>query len=119
MHRSKRKCTIVCDSIAKYVSDLRGTEVKAFPGINVSRLSNKISRDMVNLDSDYVILHVGTNDVNTLTVDEICASYNDLISLVKTKTMEYLWPIDRYLETLYQFQNQTISAFKFHSITFS
>lgn len=81
-----RMCSIVTDSIAKYIKDIRGTTVIAFPGINVSRMTNKISNGFVDLNYRYVIFHVGTNDINTLSVQEICASYNDLISVVKEKS---------------------------------
>ena len=75
------------DSIAKYVTDIRDTKVCAFPGINVSRLTQKILNGHVDLNSAYIILHVGTNDINSLTVSEICASYSDLISVVKQKSL--------------------------------
>ena len=86
MSRSIRKCTIVSDSIAKNVAGIRDTKICAFPGINVSRLTQKISKGWVDIDSEYVILHVGTNDINSLTVSEICASFNDLISIVGQKS---------------------------------
>lgn len=79
-----RKCTIVSDSIAKYVSDIIGTSVTAFPGINISRLSNRISKGFVDLNSEFVILHVGTNDINSLHVLEMLSSYNDLLSVVRS-----------------------------------
>ena len=55
----------------------------AFPGINVSRLANRVSKGHVDINSEFAILHVGTNDINSLQVTEILASYNDLISTVR------------------------------------
>ena len=78
-----RKCTIVSDSMAKYIEKVTGTTVTSFPGINISRLSYKILRGHVDLESEFVILHVGTNDINSLLAPEILDSYNDLISVVK------------------------------------
>ena len=80
-----RKVTIVSDSIAKSVTGVREAKICAFPGINISRLTNKISRGLVDLRSKYVLLHVGTNDINTLTVPEICSSYNDLITTLRSR----------------------------------
>lgn len=82
-----RKLHIVSDSIAKHITDIREAKVIAFPGINVSRLTNKISQGLVDMRSKYVLFHVGTNDINTLTVEEICSSFNDLITTVRTKYM--------------------------------
>jgi hypothetical protein len=58
-----RKCTIVSHSIAKNVSGIWDTKITAFPGINISRLSYRISQGQVDLRSSFIILHVGTNDV--------------------------------------------------------
>ena len=70
--------------MAKHVQDIHDTIVIPFPGINISRLTTKISKGWVDLKSDYVILHVGTNDITgILSVEEILSSYNDLISIVK------------------------------------
>jgi len=81
-----RKCVIVSDSMAKYV-ELLQTKVQSFPGINISRLSYKISKGLVDLSAELVILHVGTNDISgCLTEKEIKASYNDLISAVRKRS---------------------------------
>jgi len=81
-----RKCTILSDSIVKYVTEITGCSVAAFPGINISRLANKIYQGLFNLNSEFVILHVGTNDINSLLAPEILASYNDLITMVKQRS---------------------------------
>ena len=84
MKNGVRKITIVSDSIAKHVTDIREAKVIAFPGINISRLTNKFSQGLIDLRSKYVLLHVGTNDINTLDITEICSSYNDLITTVRS-----------------------------------
>ncbi|XP_060567404.1 uncharacterized protein LOC132726152 [Ruditapes philippinarum] len=86
-HPPLRKCTIVSDSIAKNVSGIWDTQITAFPGINISRLSFRISQGQVDLRSAYVILHVGTNDVTgPRSEDEIISSFNDLISNVRQQS---------------------------------
>lgn len=74
---------IVSDSIAKYIKDVRHAEVCAFPGININRLANKIQNRHLSLDKQFTIIHVGTNDVQSLKVDEIISAYNNLIEVVK------------------------------------
>lgn len=71
------------DSIAKYVKDVRHTEVCAFPGINISRLTNKLQNRHLVLDKEFSIIHVGTNDINSLSVGEILSSFNNLIEVVR------------------------------------
>jgi hypothetical protein len=59
------------------------TKITAFPGINISRLSFRISQGQEDLKSSFIILHVGTNDVTGhRSEDEILSSFNDLISNV-------------------------------------
>lgn len=73
--------------MAKHVSGIRDTEIFAFPGINITRLNRKITQGLVDLSSQYIILHVGTNDISSsLLEDEIVAMYNDLISVVRSKS---------------------------------
>lgn len=74
---------IVSDSMAKYVKDVRHTEVLAFPGTNINRLASKIQNGQISIDKEFSIFHVGTNDINMLNVGEIMSSFNNLISIVK------------------------------------
>jgi lysophospholipase L1-like esterase len=70
--------------MAKYVDNIHGTKVCAFPGINILRLTNKFAKQYVDTNSKYVILHVGTNDItSSLSVDEILSHYNDLVSTIR------------------------------------
>lgn len=69
------------------MSGITGATLISFPGINISRLTFRISRGQVDLNSRHLILHVGTNDINSLLVPEIVASYNDLISVVRDNSV--------------------------------
>ena len=59
------------DSIDKYVKDVRHTEVCAFPGINNSRLTNKLQNRHLVLNKIFSIIHVGTNNILSLSAGEI------------------------------------------------
>lgn len=86
LQRPTFKCIVLSDSMAKHVSGIRGTKIVAFPGINISRLSSKISQGMICFDCSYIIVHVGTNDISGhLTEDEIVALFNELITLIRSK----------------------------------
>ena len=74
---------ILSDSIAKHVSGIRHAEVIAFPGINITRLTSRIQRDMSLLSRPYTIVHVGTNDVQNLSVGEMISEYNNLITVIR------------------------------------
>lgn len=77
------KVHIVSDSMAKHVTDIRHAEVLAFPGINISRLSNKIQSGHLVLDKQFTIIHVGTNDIQSLDAGAIISSYNNLITVIR------------------------------------
>ena len=69
------------DSIAMYV--VRHTEICAFPDINISRLTNKLQNRHLVLDKEFSIIHVGTNDILSLSAGEIVNSFNNLIEVVR------------------------------------
>ena len=59
-----KKVTIVTDSIAKYVSGIDGVVVQVFSGATIGRIVYGITHREVKLRAfDYVIFHMGTNDV--------------------------------------------------------
>ena len=61
----KRKVTIIGDSIIKNVSGIDGCLVQSFRGDTIAQLANKINNKKARLlPYDYVILHVGTNDID-------------------------------------------------------
>ena len=83
-----KRATIVSASIPKYVSDIDGCTTQAFPGATIGRLTELISSGKVDLSSvDFVIVHVGTNNVSSpQSVDTILSYYGDLIHAVKRRT---------------------------------
>ncbi|XP_053388933.1 uncharacterized protein LOC128551982 [Mercenaria mercenaria] len=76
---------ILSDSIAKYVDGINYTEVKAYPGANISRLMAKNEKDKSLISKPYTLVHVGPNDIaqNHMTVDMILSNFNALISLIR------------------------------------
>lgn len=76
---------IVSDSMAKYVTGIRHTEVIPFPGININRLTNKIQNGLLSLDKAFTIIHVGTNDIHSSNIGEILSAFNNLISVIRQK----------------------------------
>jgi hypothetical protein len=56
--------TILSASIPKYVTDINGCSVQAFPGATIGRLSNLVANGTVNLKHiDFLIIHVGSNNI--------------------------------------------------------
>ena len=69
--------------MAKYVTNIRETDVRSFPGMTISQLTSKISNGCLNLNYENVIVHVGTNDVNSYSAGEISSLYSNLITILK------------------------------------
>ena len=74
---------ILTDSIGKHVSGIRGAKLIAFPGINISRLSSRIQRNHFLVSSPFTIIHVGTNDVQRLSEDEMISDFNNLFTVIR------------------------------------
>jgi len=62
----------------------------AYPGINIARLASKIQREPFLVSKPFTILHVGTNDVNSLSEDEIISDFNNLIAIVRRVSNTFL-----------------------------
>lgn len=79
--------TIISDSIAKYVSGIEGCVVQAFRGDTISKLTRRIQSHQAALKPyDYVILHVGTNDIaNRASFREIISDFGNLIAVCKNE----------------------------------
>ena len=77
---------IISDSIAKHVTDIRHSEVIAFPGININQLANKIEKGHFYLDKPVSIIHVGTNDVVHMEAGAMLSCFNNLISQIRKKS---------------------------------
>ena len=62
-----KKVTIISDSIAKIIFVvIFGATLQAFPGQSVAKVANQIQSGNATLDQfDYLILHVGTNDLGS------------------------------------------------------
>lgn len=80
-----RQVTIISDSIAKYVSGIDGVVVQAFSGDTVSRLANRLLSRQASLEQfDYVIFHVGTNDIaNRASFNAIISDFGNLIAICR------------------------------------
>ena len=66
------------------MSGIFGAKVIAFPGIHVGRLTAKVQNHPYLIQCRCTILHVGTNDVQNLTVKEILSEFNNLITVIQT-----------------------------------
>ena len=75
-------------SIPKYVGGIHGCTTQAFPGATIGRLSELVSSGRINLRLlDFVIIHVGTNNISSpQSVNTIMSYYGDLIHKLKNKT---------------------------------
>ncbi|CAG2226049.1 unnamed protein product [Mytilus edulis] len=88
----EKRATIVSASIPKYVSGIDGCTTQAFPGATIGRLTELISSGKVDLISlDFVIVHVGTNNISSSqSVDTIMSYFGDLIHKLKKMTFAKL-----------------------------
>ena len=90
------------DSIPKYVSDIEGVVLQSFSGDTIAKLSHRIDSKQVSLENfEYVLIHVGTNDVDNYVNNEpkfkqkpfdierafeyIVSDYGNLIGIVRKK----------------------------------
>ena len=82
-----RRVFILGDSIIKNMPSIDGVIIKSFRGDNIARLTNRINSGDVNLSPfDYIIVHVGTNNIdNRDSFDDIIADYGNLILTIKKK----------------------------------
>lgn len=80
-----RKVIIVGDSIIKDMSPIDGVIIKSFPGVTISKLAVLISKRQIQLDTrDYIILHVGTNNIGRRdSFDDITSDYGNLIATIR------------------------------------
>lgn len=93
---------ILGDSIPKYISDIEGVVLQSFPGATIAKLANRIDSRQVSLEGfDYVLVHVGTNDIDNYVnreppfrkqvtdvdhaFDNIISDYGNLIGIIRKK----------------------------------
>lgn len=64
---------------------IEGVTLQAFRGDTIGRMTNRIRSGQVKLDDfDYVIFHVGTNDIgNKASFDNIVSDYGNLIGICR------------------------------------
>ena len=73
---------ILSDSTAKYVDRIKYALVHPFPGINVLRLTRRIETHPELVAVPFAILHVGTNDITSLSETELLSAFNNLITVI-------------------------------------
>lgn len=80
-----KKVTIISDSIAKYISGIDGCVTQPFRGDTIAKLTNRLQYHEADLESfDYVIFHVGTNDIgNRASAKHIISDYGNLIGVCR------------------------------------
>ena len=83
----RKKVTIISDSIAKHVSGIDGVVLQCFSGDRIAQIGNKIDNGIAVLSPyDYVIIHVGTNDIgDRAPYHSILSDYGNLIGIMRKK----------------------------------
>ena len=71
-----RKVTIIVDSIAKNLYGMDGVTLQIFCGDTIAKIAPKIDSGEARLDPfDFVIIHVGTNDIDNRAPFLCCLSF--------------------------------------------
>ena len=84
--RIKNNHTLISDSICKYTNRLHETYVQAFPGARIYTLLQKIRLGKIRITGyKIVILHVGTNDLQELSVEDLVHRMKQLVQTVRQK----------------------------------
>lgn len=72
---------ILGDSIPKYITGIEGVHLKAFRGDTIGRLANRLLNKQISLDNfNYVLIHVGTNDIANKCSLQLQHAFNCIIS---------------------------------------
>lgn len=75
---------ILSDSIFKYFPELKNTEIQAFGGLTSERLLWKIRHGYFKLNEFCnIIIHVGTNDIFSITSDNYRININAVIQEIR------------------------------------
>lgn len=76
---------VIGDSIIKNLDPIEGVQLKAFPGATIGKLGYLInSREIKWANYQYVIIHVGTNNVaNKNTISSILSDFGNLIANIR------------------------------------
>ena len=79
-----RTATVLSDSLAKWVRDVRFTDIQAIPGVNLRRANEKVLDYTFHVQKySLIILAIATNDVETLDKHEIVANLSTLVNTIK------------------------------------
>lgn len=71
---------MISDSIAKYIDNVDGLVVQSYRGATISQLESYILNEDLRLHSfDFIIFHVGTNDISRFSTKMIMQSFKFLI----------------------------------------
>ena len=85
------RATILGDSIVKYIRYIPFTDVQSVPGATIRQLTDKIAKlpvELVVCAYKYIILSVGTNDIEQSSIPAIIHDYTNLIFTVKSLNRE-------------------------------
>lgn len=78
-----RKTTLISDSICKHVKNLRNCTLQAFKGASIRDIIDNITNGVINLHFNVIIIHVGTNDIYRLHLNEFEFLYHKLITSIR------------------------------------
>jgi lysophospholipase L1-like esterase len=82
--RETKRVLVITDSIGKYLEDIWYMELVAVRGARINSMKTMIKNKEINLSLySHIIIHLGTNDVNS-TTDKIIADFRELILLIKS-----------------------------------
>lgn len=82
-HRTK-KSLIICDSIPKYISGIHNNKVSAYPGASIQKITGVLEGNVTYFSTfEIFIIHVGTNNINSHSVQQIKSLYCNLMSVIK------------------------------------
>ena len=77
---------VLADSLLKRVRALQRTAVYAIPGAKIERFTTEISRNKIDVSFQKAILvHLGTNNLEKDTAEEICEKMAVLVNLIRAK----------------------------------
>lgn len=78
--------TVISDSICKFIRFMHTCGVQAFPGATIQRLTTKVQLGYVNLHHmKNIIVHVGTNNIEQSSVQDIIVNFERLINAIQQK----------------------------------
>ena len=87
----KDKYLLLGDSIVKNVDNLKNTLVISYPGATISKMLVLIRHGKVPeiANKSIILLHFGTNDINSVSYDDMMYQTHQLVRLVQTKSDYY------------------------------